>query len=193
MKIFGVSVLGILIVVTIFGALVLLGPLRALLPSGIRARVDTAIPDYFSTSRQSVRESTLPSQQQNTTGASADAHAWIIMGQGGVGINVVPFMQGMSSLPEKGSFTLGNEATSTDNPAYLIAFYAPDQSFLVTLFAEPLAETRRAAEADLLARLDISNDDACRLKYSVITPQWVNTFYAGKNLGFSFCPGSPAL
>ncbi len=49
MKLFGVSVLALLIVVAILGVLVILGPLRSLLPSGVQTRINSVVPNYFST------------------------------------------------------------------------------------------------------------------------------------------------
>jgi len=45
----------------------------------------------------------------------------------------------------------------------------------------------------LLQQLGISEQDACRLRYSVSVPFSVNPLYSGKNLGFSFCPGATPL
>lgn len=76
---------------------------------------------------------------------------------------------------------------------YSIQYNALDQSFTISLLAEPLGEVRRKAGADLLRALEISQYDACRLRYQVLTPASVNEAYAGRNLGLSFCPGAVAL
>ena len=73
---------------------------------------------------------------------------------------------------------------------YALLYFPEDQSFTVSLYSEPLAEKRIAAEQELLALLGITSDEACLLRHVVMTPWWVSEFYSGKNLGFSFCPGA---
>jgi len=44
-----------------------------------------------------------------------------------------------------------------------------------------------------MSRLGIGEQEMCQLHYSFSAPYWVNEFYAGRELGFSFCPGSVSL
>ena len=76
---------------------------------------------------------------------------------------------------------------------YLIVYTESDQSFNISLELEPLADTRRQAEQYLMQNLGITQDDMCWLRYAVLVPYEVNQIYAGKNLGFSFCPGATQL
>ncbi|OGC80805.1 hypothetical protein A2943_02940 [Candidatus Adlerbacteria bacterium RIFCSPLOWO2_01_FULL_51_16] len=87
-----------------------------------------------------------------------------------------------------GGVDIGNS-----NNSYSILYIESDQSFNVTLLEEPLGDTRTKAEAELIQKLGISKNDMCFLRYVVGTPYWVNEIYAGKNLGFSFCPGATQL
>jgi len=48
-------------------------------------------------------------------------------------------------------------------------------------------------ERDLMAKLGITEDAMCQLNYMVSVPYWVNEYYAGESLGFSFCPGATQL
>lgn len=81
-------------------------------------------------------------------------------------------------------------ATSTD---FNISYNGTTQFFNIVLLKEPLSLSRNAAEQFLGTLLGISNDQLCSLKYFVGTPYYVNSFYSGKNLGFSFCPGATVL
>ncbi|HVY67601.1 MAG TPA: hypothetical protein VHA30_01745 [Patescibacteria group bacterium] len=68
-----------------------------------------------------------------------------------------------------------------------------DNSFLITLLAEPLNQSRQAAETALLNQLKISQADACKLNVSVTVPQSIDTTYSGQELGLSFCPNAMQL
>lgn len=83
----------------------------------------------------------------------------------------------------------GTQPTETGAP-YSIVYSEDDQQFTITLLKEPISETRIAAEQELMKRLSLSEDLMCRMKYWVGVPYSYNEFYAGRNLGFSFCPGA---
>lgn len=80
-----------------------------------------------------------------------------------------------------------------NNATYSIFYVDKDQSFTVTLLAEPTGQARQQAEQDLMKKLNISQGDMCRLNYTVLVPYSVNQAYSGTNLGFSFCPGATQL
>lgn len=86
----------------------------------------------------------------------------------------------------------GDMPTETGAP-YSIIYFEKDQQFNITLFKEPIAETRIAAEQELMARAGLSEDIMCRMKYWLAVPYSYNEFYAGRNLGFSFCPGAVSI
>mgnify|MGYP000294716410 CR=1 FL=1 len=68
-----------------------------------------------------------------------------------------------------------------------------DQSFTIRLKAEPLSQAREQAEQVLMKILGIPESSMCQLHYLVLVPYRINSVYAGKNLGFSFCDGATVL
>lgn len=79
------------------------------------------------------------------------------------------------------------------NAPYVISSLEDDQSFTVSLFAQPIGKTRVRAEKDLISQLGITAQEMCRLRYVVLVPFDVSREYAGRNLGFSFCSGAAQL
>jgi len=86
-----------------------------------------------------------------------------------------------------------SDSTATNNPPYIIMYISATQYFNVALLQEPIGATRTEAEQYLMAHLGISQDQMCKLNYMVSVPDHVNSQFAGKNLGFSFCPGATVL
>ncbi|MBU6323114.1 MAG: hypothetical protein KGI41_00060 [Patescibacteria group bacterium] len=86
-----------------------------------------------------------------------------------------------------------SDSTATNTPPYLILYEADSGSFSIALLQEPIGQTRIDAEQYLMSMLGIPQDQLCRLKYSVSVPYWINSAFAGKNLGLSFCPDSVVL
>jgi hypothetical protein len=76
---------------------------------------------------------------------------------------------------------------------YDILFNTADNSFTISILAEPLGSARIAAEQYLMKTLNISQEDMCKLNYFISTSSHVNATYGGTNLGFSFCPGAVKL
>lgn len=90
--------------------------------------------------------------------------------------------------PDTGYQVSGSTASSFQ------ILYFPDQSyFLVSLFSEPLGQTRLSAEAALRAKLGLSDSQLCALNIEVRTDAETNETYSGRNLGLSFCPNATAL
>lgn len=83
--------------------------------------------------------------------------------------------------------------TGASTDGYAIGFRTPGEFFTIALQQEPLGETRVAAENFLLSTLGVTQDQLCHLKYYLGTDVHTNSYYAGKNLGFSFCPGATVL
>lgn len=96
-----------------------------------------------------------------------------------------------------GHFYLGNyvdpKIDSFATVSYVIEYIAKTQYFNIMLLAEPIAESRLAAEAHLVQQLDVDENTICEIKYMVSVPNRVNSILSGKNLGFSFCEGSVPL
>jgi len=133
--------------------------------------------------------STSPGQTQTSTISVASANG------GSVQVNDFrndPLTATTSNIPDHYFISGGLDPNTTGAP-YSIMYVNSDQSFTVSLWVEPIADTRHLAEQDLLQRLGISQQDACNLRYTVLVPYSVSPVYAGKNLGFSFCPGATKL
>jgi hypothetical protein len=81
--------------------------------------------------------------------------------------------------------------TQTD---FTIVYYSKEHAFVIGLGEEPLGEVRMRAEKYLQQTLGLTNDQMCKLNYSVGTTVYVNATYGTMdNLGFSFCPGAVVL
>lgn len=76
---------------------------------------------------------------------------------------------------------------------YVIQFISTDNSFTIGLMQEPLRDWRGQAENDLMGKLGVTAKEMCALRYVVLVPFEVSEVYAGRNLGFSFCPGAAQL
>lgn len=193
----------LLVVVLVGGGLfwaVAVGPLKRFLPEASQQTVSGFLPDYFSGNRGA---SSVPTTQlPGSTSAQPQGPVWTFEGTDGTTIDVTPFTAnatstevGQSSQSVSVPPTQNIDIAGTNEPlsAYILTYIASDKSFNIGLFKEPLKETRAAAEQEFLAKLKISEGEACRLKYVVVTPFWVSQFYGGRNLGFSFCPGAVQL
>ena len=92
----------------------------------------------------------------------------------------------------EGHYYLGNNfgENNTQSPPYVIEFTDTADIFMIGLFQEPIAQSRKKAEQYLMEHLGISQSQMCELQYMVTVPADINEFYSGQNLGFSFCPGS---
>ena len=87
----------------------------------------------------------------------------------------------------------GGIQPSPRSTAYSILYFARDKSFVVTLLQRPLGLHRSEAEQRLIELLDANKSTMCSLNYLVGVPSFVDSALAGKNLGFSFCPGATSL
>lgn len=130
-----------------------------------------------------------------TTGESQNLEKIQLPTVDGTGVYVNNFLPPGATLESSdgGDIYITQDSASPEEDLYRLSFYMPSQNFSVILLKEPLREIRRFAESDLIEKLGISERDACRLFYFVSTHTEVSPFYAGKNLGFSFCPGSIQL
>lgn len=95
-----------------------------------------------------------------------------------------------------GNYFIGNQpdmSTEVGSKPYIITYTAKTKYFNIVLTQEPIGEVRQNAEKYLMQILSLTEDQMCRLDYSVYTPTTVNDQYAGTNLGFSFCPNAVKL
>ncbi len=76
---------------------------------------------------------------------------------------------------------------------FFISYNQRQVFFNISLIKEPLAQSRKNAEAFLMDRLGLNQTQMCTLDYYVTVSSSVNPVYAGKNLGWSFCPGAVQL
>lgn len=135
---------------------------------------------------------TLPSSSYSTTSLQQAVPPMTVATQNGSAIAANDFIHNGVTTPDPsnaGNYYLTGSSTN----GYAIGYRVTSQFFTIALEQEPLGETRVAAENFLLSALGINKSQACGLNYYVGTDVYVNNLYAGKNLGFSFCPGATAL
>ncbi len=85
------------------------------------------------------------------------------------------------------------DQTANQNQPYIVEYINQTNYFNISLLAEPLGQTRLAAEQSLMTRLGVSQAQLCQLDYMVSVPSYVSEVYSSRNLGFSFCTGSVPL
>ena len=111
----------------------------------------------------------------------------------------VPSADGSKNINVSNNF-LNNPVEKTpsstlvaNNPLYQVIYFGIDKSFLITLLSKPLKQGRADAEQALLAKLNISQSQACNLKISVNVTNDVDQSLAGRELGLSFCANATVL
>ncbi len=142
---------------------------------------------------------TNPSQQggSNTPTNEQTAASLLVGSVSGGTVSVTDFTKDPETkttpnIPDS-YFLSGGLDPNTTGASFSIMYVSTDQSFTISLWQEPLGEVRRQAETELLKKLGVAQGVACGLRYTVLVPYKVNPYYAGKNLGLSFCPGAEAL
>lgn len=112
--------------------------------------------------------------------------------QTGATIVTNDFVHNTMTLPDPSN--AGNYyLTGTSTQGFSIGYRTPAQFFTIALEREPIGQMRIAAENFLLSTLGVSQSQLCSLNYYIGTDVHTNSFYAGRNLGFSFCPGAVPL
>lgn len=86
-----------------------------------------------------------------------------------------------------------NGVVFNQNPTYIASFFSQDEGFLITLLDPDLEKARATAESDFLKKLNITKDQACKLKIELNVPAFVSQSAAGTNYGLSFCPNGKPL
>ncbi len=146
-------------------------------------------------------ETTFPIGTGTSSTGTDDEKRIALTTQSGEIIRVRNFLEAPATVPDTsnlGYYFLGNTFSTTpesgvSSPAYVISYIAETQYFNITLLTEPLARARISAEGYLMTYLGISAEEMCKLSYMVSTPHYVNEYYTGSSLGFSFCSGSIPL
>ena len=126
----------------------------------------------------SSRKQVVPSSQSNNTLS--------IPAQGGGTLKV----QDVTKNPAQ---VLGDTDVVEQNSNYTINYFTKDQSFLITILAQPIQANRDAAEQELLNELGISAADACKITVVLTVPAFVDETHAGQDYGLSFCPNGKAF
>lgn len=127
-----------------------------------------------------------------TTSPTSTSTETMVTGENGAVIATRDFIHDASTLPDpsnKGNYYL----TGTSTNGFAIGYRLPAQFFTIALEQEPIGATRVAAENFLMQSLGVTEKQLCDLKYYVGTDVHTNSQYAGKQLGFSFCPGAVTL
>lgn len=132
----------------------------------------------------------LPDTESATTSASTE-------------VDTEPYMQGASGsrvstaglIEHPRAERLAPElSVLTTDPGHYDIFYNNDnKNIFILLYREPLTFSRSLAEEELKAALSVDEATLCDLGIQVRTNEFVNSQYAGFNLGLSFCPQSTSL
>lgn len=138
---------------------------------------------------------TLPSSGTATstpTPTESGEQTLVVPIQNGMGVVTKDFIHDPSTMPDPSN--AGNYyLTGSSTEGYSIGYRTPAQFFTIILQQEPIGATRIAAENFLLAKLGISKSQMCSLNYYLGTDVHTNSLYAGRSLGFSFCPDAVTL
>lgn len=109
------------------------------------------------------------------------------------GVEAAPYYS-LGSLPYGVAPSLATESLpSSVNRGYEILYFPDSKVFSIFLYAEPIGATRLRMQQDLEQRLSVSAAQLCNLVSYVRVSPLANVFYAGKNIGFSGCPGAMTL
>jgi hypothetical protein len=140
------------------------------------------------------------------TSATQPANAITVTTQSGHAVAVKDFIHNGETVPDTvnpghyylaGSigYCLGDgtcpSGYKTDD--FVVTYNESASSFNIILTAEPLSKARDEVGVFMLDRLGVTEAQLCTLRYWVGTTAEVNGIYAGKNLGFAFCPGAQQL
>ena len=76
---------------------------------------------------------------------------------------------------------------------FTIVYYPNEKTFSINVLANPLQQSRSAAEAALLKDLGIDQGQACKLTVTTFVPFDVDQNASGRDYGLSFCPSGQPL
>ncbi|MCL5667200.1 MAG: hypothetical protein M1383_05535 [Patescibacteria group bacterium] len=89
-------------------------------------------------------------------------------------------------------FDFNGDMVVKENSNYHILYFSKDQSFLITILAQPVRQSRQQAENAFLTLTGLDAAGACKLKVSLTVPNDVDQNLSGQEWGLSFCPnGKP--
>ncbi len=122
------------------------------------------------------------------TGTTNTNDSFSFTTQGTEAIVVTDIRKSEGTTEAYGEYTFGSMVTGSAD--YQLVYTEGTHDFMVLLLGLPLSYARKNAERELLQKLGIDDETACRLPIYVSTIDKVSEQYAGHNLGLSFCPGS---
>jgi hypothetical protein len=159
-----------------------------------------------------VTNPTLPSSgtvQTNSSGGTQGPHTIqtiTVTSQSGASVTSKDFLNNGMTIPDevnKGKYLLaGNLGYCYSDPQkcqaapannFSVYYDSVQKSFLIDLTEEPIGQARLDMEQFMLSTLGLPQSEMCSLNYLVSVTRYVNSQFAGKNLGFSFCPGATVL
>lgn len=129
-----------------------------------------------------------PFGQVGGMGGGSSVPSFTVRNEEGQPVTVPDFRN--TPQPERAGNDLYQVAVGQD---FQIIYFPNDSYFLVSLTAEPLKDARLNAESALISALQLTADELCALSISVQTSADVNEFYAGSDLGLTFCSDYIAL
>lgn len=132
-----------------------------------------------------------PAGSISGTNTNSSSTALTLQLQDGSQVSVPNFTK--ENQPPTANAESGYQVAGGNTSDFQILYYPQNSGILISLFAEPLGAVRLAAENALRARFGLSDSQLCKLIVDVRTTADVNSTYAGRNLGLSFCPGSVTL
>lgn len=74
-----------------------------------------------------------------------------------------------------------------DNSDYQIVYFPKTKEFIVSITDSPFNEIKQRAEKDLVSRLGVEKEEACKFNVVITTPRFANPEEAGKVYKLSFC------
>jgi hypothetical protein len=152
----------------------------------------------------------LPSGDPTTTSSdnseAPEPDTLLVAGQNGAQITTNDFVNNGTTIPDAsnpGRYLLAGDleycvrdpqkCRAGTDMSYNVYYDSTTGAFTIALKEEPLGATRTRMEQFLLQTLGSTQSEMCTLNYWVGTTVYVNDYYSGKNLGFSFCPGATPL
>ncbi|MBN1169049.1 hypothetical protein JXA63_04125 [Candidatus Woesebacteria bacterium] len=80
-----------------------------------------------------------------------------------------------------------NDYIIEEDQSYSIDYFDDYGGFLIVIKDSPFEEKKELAEKAFLENLEITEEEACKLKVEITTPMYANPDEAGRVYSFSFC------
>jgi hypothetical protein len=132
-----------------------------------------------------------PAGSVSGTNTNASSTALLLQLQDGSQVSTPNFIE--ENQPPSANAVSGYQVAGSNTSDFQILYFPQNFGILISLLTEPIGTVRLTAESALRAKLGLSDSQLCKLIIDVGTTADVNSTYAGRNLGLSFCPGSVTL